>query len=47
MVGLVGLDLLLDPRRRRWILALAAPVGVYGVWYLALGRTVWGSPATR
>jgi len=42
MVGLVGLDLLLDPRRRRWILALAAPVGVYGVWYLALGRTGLG-----
>jgi hypothetical protein len=38
MLGLVGLDLLLDGRRRRWILPLLAPTALYGAWYLAFGR---------
>jgi hypothetical protein len=49
MLGLVGLDVLLDPRRRRWVLALAVPAGLYGVWYLAFGRTglaTHGNPMT-
>lgn len=32
-------DLALDPRRRRYLLALAAPAAVYGGWYLAFERS--------
>jgi hypothetical protein len=39
MLALVGWDLLLDPRRRRWIVPLLVPVAVYGTWYLVLGRS--------
>jgi hypothetical protein len=39
MFGLVGLDLLLDPRRRRIALALAVPAVIYLAWYLVYGRT--------
>ena len=39
MLVLVGLDLLLDPRRRRLALALAIPAAVYLAWYLVLGRS--------
>jgi hypothetical protein len=35
----VGWDLLLDPRRRQWILALLVPAVIWGTWYLTLGRT--------
>jgi hypothetical protein len=36
---LVGLDLLFDPRRRRLILALFIPAGIYLAWYLVFGRS--------
>jgi hypothetical protein len=39
MLGLVGFDLLLDRRRRRWIGPLLVPAAIYGIWYLTLGRT--------
>ncbi len=39
MLAFVGLELLLDPRRRRVALALFVPAGVYLAWYLAYGRT--------
>ena len=39
MLALVGLDVLLDPNRRRIALALLIPAGVYGAWYLVLGRS--------
>lgn len=39
MLAFAGLDLLLDPRRRRMVLALFVPAGVYLAWYLAFGRT--------
>ncbi len=49
MLGLVGLDVALDPRRRKWIVALLIPVGLYGAWYLTLGRSgiaTYGNPFT-
>ncbi len=49
MLALVGWDLLLDPRRRRWIVPLLMPVAVYGTWYLVLGRAgvaTHGNPFT-
>ena len=49
MLALVGWDLLVDPRRRRWIWPLLLPVVVWGTWYLALGRTgiaTHGNPFT-
>ena len=36
---LVGLDLLFDPRRRRLILALFIPTGIYLAWYVVFGRS--------
>jgi hypothetical protein len=36
---LVGLDLLFDPRRRRLILALFIPAGIYLAWYVVFGRS--------
>lgn len=36
----VGVELLLDTRRRRMAVALAIPVGSYLAWYLAVGRAV-------
>lgn len=39
MLVLVGLDLLFDPRRRRLVLALFIPAGVYLAWYLVFGRS--------
>lgn len=49
MLGLVGLDVALDPRRRKWILPLLIPVALYGAWYLTLGRSgidTFGNPFT-
>jgi hypothetical protein len=49
MLGLVGLDVLLDGRRRRWVLPLLVPVALYGLWYLTLGRSgiaTYGNPFT-
>jgi hypothetical protein len=49
MLGLVGLDVLLDPRRRRWIVPLLIPVAVYGLWYVSFGRrgiATYGNPFT-
>ena len=43
MLVLLGLDLLLDPRRRRLVLALAVPAGVYLAWYLVFGRSGVGT----
>ena len=34
----VGLELLLDPSRRRMVLWLAIPAAVYAAWYLLIGR---------
>ena len=45
MLVLVGLDLLLDPVRRRLVLALAIPAGVYLGWYVLFGRN--GVATTR
>ena len=39
MLVLVGLDLLFDPRRRRLVLALFIPAGIYLAWYLVFGRS--------
>ena len=39
MLVLVGLDLLLEPTRRRLALALLVPGLVYVAWYLAIGRS--------
>ena len=39
MLVLVGLDLLLDPKRRRHALALFVPGLVYVAWYLTFGRS--------
>ena len=39
MLVFVGLDLLLDPTRRRLALALLVPGLVYVAWYLAIGRS--------
>jgi hypothetical protein len=36
---LLGLDLLVDPRRRRLVLALLVPAGIYAAWYLVFGRS--------
>lgn len=49
MLGLVGTDVLLDGRRRRWVLLLALPAALYGVWYLTFGRSgiaTYGNPFT-
>ncbi len=49
MLGLVGLDVLLDGRRRRWVLLLAIPAALYGLWYVTLGRSgiaTYGNPFT-
>jgi hypothetical protein len=49
MLGLVGIDVLLDGRRRRWVLFLLVPVALYGLWYLTLGRSgiaTYGNPFT-
>ena len=49
MLGLVGLDVLLDGRRRRWVVPLLVPVALYGAWYLTLGRSgiaTYGNPFT-
>jgi hypothetical protein len=35
----VGVELMLDPQRRRWIGALAIPIAAYAAWYLIIGRT--------
>ena len=43
MLVLLGLDLLLDPRRRRLVLALAVPAGVYLAWYVVFGRSGVGT----
>jgi hypothetical protein len=45
MLVLVGLDLLLDPRRRRLVIALAVPAAIYLAWYLVFGRS--GVATTR
>jgi hypothetical protein len=45
MLVLVGLDLLLDPRRRRRVIALAVPAAIYLAWYLVFGRS--GVATTR
>ena len=39
MLAFAGLDLILDPARRRRVVALLLPTGVYLCWYLAYGRT--------
>jgi hypothetical protein len=39
MLVLLGLDLLLDSRRRRLVLALAVPAATYLAWYLVFGRS--------
>ncbi len=49
MLGLVGLDVLLDPRRRRWVVPLVVPAALYGLWYVTLGRSgiaTYGNPFT-
>ena len=49
MLGLVGLDVILDPRRRRWILLLLVPAALYGLWYVTMGRSgiaTYGNPFT-
>lgn len=49
MLGLVGLDVLLDARRRRWIAPLLVPVALYGLWYVTFGRSgiaTYGNPFT-
>ena len=49
MLGLVGLDVVLDPRRRKWVVPLLIPVALYGAWYLTLGRSgiaTYGNPFT-
>ncbi len=49
MLGLVGLDVLLDRRRRRWILPLLIPAALYVTWYVTLGRSgiaIYGNPFT-
>ena len=39
MLAFVGLELLLDARRRRLVVALFVPAGIYLAWYVAFGRT--------
>jgi hypothetical protein len=49
MLGLVGLDVLLDRRRWRWIPLLALPAALYLAWYVTLGRSgiaTYGNPFT-
>jgi len=49
MLGLVGLDVLLDRRRRKWVVPLLIPVALYGAWYVTLGRSTiatFGNPFT-
>jgi hypothetical protein len=49
MLGLVGLDVVLDRRRRRWVVPLLIPAGIYGLWYVTLGRSgiaTYGNPFT-
>ena len=49
MLGLVGLDVILDRRRRRWVVPLVVPVFLYGLWYVTLGRSgiaTYGNPFT-
>ncbi len=38
MLAFAGLDLLLDPRRRRLVPALLVPAAIYLTWYVAYGR---------
>ncbi len=49
VLALVGLDLLADPRRRRWFALVLVPAAIWLAWYLALGRTtvgIYGNPFT-
>ena len=49
MLGLVGLDVVLDPKRRKWAVPLLIPVALYGAWYVTLGRSgiaTFGDPFT-
>jgi hypothetical protein len=49
MLGLVGLDVLLDKRRRRFVVPLLVPAALYATWYLTLGRSglaTHGEPMT-
>ncbi len=49
MLGLVGLDVLLDPRRRKWVAPLLIPAALFGAWYVTLGRSTiatFGNPFT-
>jgi hypothetical protein len=49
MLGLVGLDVVLDRRRRRWALLLLLPAALYALWYVTLGRSgiaTYGNPFT-
>jgi len=39
----VAVELALRPEWRRWLFALAVPVGIYGAWYLAVARTGIGA----
>ena len=39
MLAFAGLDLLLDPRRRRLVLALVVPAAIYLAWYVVYGRS--------
>jgi hypothetical protein len=39
----VAVELALRPEWRRWLIALVVPVGIYGAWYLAIGRTGIGA----
>ena len=40
----VGVQLLVDARRRRFLLALILPVAAYGLWFLAYGAQLPGTP---
>ena len=49
VLALVGLDVLLDRRRWRWLVPLAVPAVLYVAWYLVYGRTgiaTHGNPFT-
>lgn len=39
----VGVEMLLRPEWRRWLVALAVPIGVYGAWYVFIGRSGIGA----
>ena len=43
MLAFVGLDLLIDPCRRRVVVATFIPAGIYLAWYLTLGRSGLGT----